>query len=100
MQEGDRRRRPGKGDARHLMKSSVFNSEAAGRKNAPRGVLQELGVKIPAGDATLDGQLMVPAGARGIVLFVHGSGSSRHSPRNRFVARTLNEAGLGTLLFD
>jgi putative phosphoribosyl transferase len=43
---------------------------------------------------------MVPAGAAGIVLFAHGSGSSRHSPRNRFVAETLNQAGLGTLLFD
>jgi putative phosphoribosyl transferase len=57
-------------------------------------------VRIPARDATLDGNLNVPAGASGIVLFVHGSGSSRHSPRNRFVARTLNAAGLATLLFD
>jgi dienelactone hydrolase len=60
----------------------------------------ELEVRIAARDATLDGNLTVPAGARGLVLFVHGSGSSRHSPRNRFVARTLNDAGLGTLLFD
>lgn len=60
----------------------------------------ETEVKIPARDATLDGNLTVPPAARGIVLFVHGSGSSRHSKRNRFVARTLNEAGLATLLFD
>ena len=60
----------------------------------------ETEVKIPACDATLDGNLIVPPAARGIVLFVHGSGSSRHSKRNRFVARTLNEAGLATLLFD
>jgi putative phosphoribosyl transferase len=60
----------------------------------------ERGVRFPAGDATLDGNLTVPAGARGIVLFVHGSGSSRHSPRNRLVAGTLNAAGLATLLFD
>jgi len=60
----------------------------------------ETEVKIPARGATLDGNLTVPPGARGIVLFVHGSGSSRHSKRNRFVARTLNEAGLATLLFD
>lgn len=50
----------------------------------------ETEVKIPARDATLDGNLTVPPAARGIVLFVHGSGSSRHSKRNRFVARTLN----------
>jgi putative phosphoribosyl transferase len=57
-------------------------------------------VTIPAGPATLDGSLIVPEGATTIVLFVHGSGSSRHSPRNQFVARTLNQAGLATLLFD
>src|SRR2546422_4642258 len=57
-------------------------------------------VKIPAGKATLDGNLTVPDGATTLVLFAHGSGSSRHSPRNQFVARTLNDAGLGTLLFD
>ena len=49
---------------------------------------------------TLNGSLTVPEGATVVVLFVHGSGSSRHSPRNQFVARTLNNAGLGTLLFD
>jgi putative phosphoribosyl transferase len=57
-------------------------------------------VKIPAGTATLDGSLTRPDGATVLVLFVHGSGSSRHSPRNQFVARTLNAAGLATLLFD
>jgi pimeloyl-ACP methyl ester carboxylesterase len=48
----------------------------------------------------LDGELTIPSGATGIVLFAHGSGSSRHSPRNQFVARTLQESGLATLLFD
>ena len=57
-------------------------------------------VRIPAGRATLDGNLTIVDGATAIVLFVHGSGSSRHSPRNQFVARTLNKAGLATLLFD
>ncbi len=57
-------------------------------------------VEVPAGGVTLAGRLVIPADAPGIVLFVHGSGSSRHSPRNRFVATQLNEAGLGTLLFD
>ena len=48
----------------------------------------------------LDGSLALPAGACGVVLFAHGSGSSRHSPRNRYVAETLHQGGVGTLLFD
>jgi dienelactone hydrolase len=60
----------------------------------------ETEVRIPAGAATLEGNLRVPHDACGIVLFVHGSGSSRHSPRNQFVAQTLNDAGLATVLFD
>jgi dienelactone hydrolase len=48
----------------------------------------------------LEGELRVPEGATGVVLFAHGSGSSRHSPRNQFVARTIREGGVGTLLFD
>ncbi len=57
-------------------------------------------VVIPTGVVELAGLLQVPAGARGIVLFAHGSGSSRHSPRNASVARALQGRGLGTLLFD
>ena len=57
-------------------------------------------VTIPAGSVELAGQLTVPAGAVGLVVFAHGSGSSRHSPRNRYVAGILQRAGLGTLLFD
>jgi putative phosphoribosyl transferase len=57
-------------------------------------------VTISAGRLELAGHLTVPAGARGVVVFAHGSGSSRHSPRNRYVAGLLNRAGLGTLLFD
>jgi dienelactone hydrolase len=57
-------------------------------------------VSIPAGRLKLEGTLGVPAGARGLVLFAHGSGSSRFSPRNRYVARTLRDGGLGTLLLD
>ncbi len=56
--------------------------------------------QIPAGRAVLSGNLTIPENAMALVLFAHGSGSSRHSPRNQFVARTLNRAGLGTLLFD
>jgi pimeloyl-ACP methyl ester carboxylesterase len=57
-------------------------------------------VTIPSGDVALEGALVVPDGARGIVLFAHGSGSSRKSPRNTFVAKALRAAVLGTLLFD
>lgn len=57
-------------------------------------------VGIPSGPVRLEGELNVPAGARGLVLFAHGSGSSRHSPRNQYVARLLREAGQATLLFD
>jgi pimeloyl-ACP methyl ester carboxylesterase len=57
-------------------------------------------VAIRAGSNVLSGSVSVPANATGIVLFAHGSGSSRHSPRNVFVARALQDAGLGTLLFD
>ncbi len=57
-------------------------------------------VKIQAGQAVLSGNLNIPEDASALVLFAHGSGSSRHSPRNQFVARTLNDAGLATLLFD
>jgi putative phosphoribosyl transferase len=51
-------------------------------------------------DVTLDGDLAIPANAAGIVLFAHGSGSSRRSPRNQFVARAIQEAGIATMLFD
>ena len=57
-------------------------------------------VVLDAGGIPLQGDLAVPEGARGIVLFAHGSGSSRRSPRNRLVADTLTEAGIGALLFD
>lgn len=57
-------------------------------------------VRIPLGALELEGRLAVPAGAQGVVLFAHGSGSSRHSPRNRYVASVLQQAGIGTLLFD
>lgn len=57
-------------------------------------------VTIPARGAELKGDLLVPPGARGVVLFAHGSGSGRLSPRNRFVAEALNQRGLGTLLID
>jgi putative phosphoribosyl transferase len=57
-------------------------------------------VRVAAASVVLEGDLAIPAGARGMVLFAHGSGSSRHSPRNRYVAHLLNEARLATLLVD
>lgn len=57
-------------------------------------------IDIPLGRITLRGRYSLPEGASGIVLFSHGSGSSRKSPRNNYVAETLQEHGLGTLLFD
>lgn len=57
-------------------------------------------VRIPVNGITLEGELVIPTGCSGVVLFAHGSGSSRHSPRNNFVAQVLQGAGLGTLLLD
>jgi pimeloyl-ACP methyl ester carboxylesterase len=57
-------------------------------------------VKIKLADVSLEGSLGLPSGAEGVVLFSHGSGSSRHSPRNNFVANLLRQSGIGTLLFD
>ncbi len=57
-------------------------------------------LRIPADDVHIDGLLELPADARGLVLFAHGSGSSRHSPRNNHVARVLQAQGSGTLLLD
>src|SRR5258708_21994743 len=62
--------------------------------------IAEYSVQVEAGPVELDGDLRIPPNPRGIVLFAHGSGSGRHSPRNRFVARTLGDAGLATLLMD
>ena len=63
------------------------------------GAAEQL-VRIDAGSAQLEGNLSLPEDASGVVLFAHGSGSSRHSPRNQYVARVLREGGLGTLLID
>lgn len=62
--------------------------------------IYESSLTIPFGLRRLPGDLIVPRGATGLVIFAHGSGSSRHSPRNQLVARILQENNLGTLLFD
>ena len=68
--------------------------------NKPTPDTSELEVRIPAGDAWLYGDLCLPDRFAGIVLFAHGSGSGRHSARNRQVAQRLQQAGIATLLFD
>ena len=62
--------------------------------------LDENLVRIPVGKAIIEGNLTVPIDTKGIVLFAHGSGSGRFSPRNQYVAKILNEAGLATLIID
>ena len=57
-------------------------------------------VQVPINGTSLEGELVIPSQARGLVIFVHGSGSSRLSPRNNYVARVLQAAGLATFLFD
>jgi dienelactone hydrolase len=65
-----------------------------------RQAAEEGYVKLAVDRVSLNGNLIIPEGARGLVAFAHGSGSSRHSPRNQYVARVLRNAGLATLLFD
>jgi putative phosphoribosyl transferase len=62
--------------------------------------VREYPVRIPAGKVVLEGDLRIPDSAKGVVIFAHGSGSSRHSPRNQSVAQVLHSAGMATLLFD
>ncbi|MFG3052028.1 phosphoribosyltransferase family protein [Kitasatospora sp. NPDC048239] len=78
-------------------------AEARGEDAAGAGLVAvpvDREVALPADGVRLAGRLTVPADARGLVVFAHGSGSSRHSPRNRHVATGLNRSGLATLLFD
>jgi putative phosphoribosyl transferase len=60
----------------------------------------KMDMKIPVGEVVVEGTLTLPSGAKGIVLFAHGSGSSRFSTRNQYVAKEFNKAAIGTLLFD
>jgi dienelactone hydrolase len=63
-------------------------------------LIEHFALSIPAGEVVLEGDLSMPSAPKGVVLFAHGSGSSRHSPRNRYVAEFLNEQSLGALLVD
>jgi dienelactone hydrolase len=68
--------------------------------NRDQSIAEECPVLIKLPGVSLEGSLCVPPGAKGIVIFAHGSGSSRLSPRNRYVAGVLQKKGIGTLLFD
>src|SRR5205085_79699 len=98
-----RRRRALRRDARRRA-AGAYGRMERGRRPAHvslrRVVMAAQSVRVRAGAVTLDGDLSLPDGARAIVLFAHGSGSSRLSPRNRHVARLLNQAKLATLLVD
>lgn len=78
--------------------SERVNADTSSKREARKLVSRS--VRVAAGTVVLEGEWCVPVGAVGIVLFAHGSGSSRHSPRNQAVARALQESGTGTLLFD
>lgn len=67
---------------------------------ADKDRMEQRAIQVSIGVATLDGYLHIPPKARGIVVFAHGTGSGRNSPRNLYVARIFNNAGLATLLFD
>jgi putative phosphoribosyl transferase len=69
-------------------------------KESPSKEKSNSEVRIPINSIILEGNLIIPEGAKGIVAFAHGSGSSRHSSRNKYVAQELQKEGLGTLLFD
>src|SRR5690606_35069422 len=83
-----------------ILRGAPMIEEATPMNGAPVWQGEERLVQVMAGSVTLEGNLSLPEGARGIVLFAHGSGSSRHSSRNRHVAQLLNEGKLATLLID
>jgi len=89
---------------RRAEQMEITEAAKADRKGTPgvSGNPANIGqnVRIKVANVTLEGTLNIPEDAKGIVLFAHGSGSSRHSPRNRYVAEVLQERGLATLLFD
>ncbi|MER6787269.1 phosphoribosyltransferase family protein [Streptomyces sp. NPDC000658] len=82
------------------LEEAVARRRNTGRAESRHAGPEDPEVDVQAGATVLRGKLTLPENATGVVLFAHGSGSSRHSPRNRFVALGLNRAGLGTLLFD
>jgi len=89
---------PGGTNRAHFFLALPAEGAIVFRKSKPDEM--ESSVRIPTGGVTLEGNLGLPTGASGVVIFAHGSGSGRHSPRNRYVAERLRGSGLGTLLID
>ena len=91
-------------DVVELLQRARAERAAAERGSSPeegeRETTVRRNVRIPVGERMLEGQLTVPARAKGLIVFAHGSGSGRHSPRNQYVAGELQQAGLATLLLD
>lgn len=92
-------------EVRRLLHAASESYQTGGRERMSRGSgsawdVEGPSVRVLTSTGDLEGNLTVPEGARGVVLFAHGSGSSRLSPRNRYVAAVLNQAGLATLLID
>lgn len=83
-----------------LLNSARNNFRASDRPHADDPPLRDEEIRVAAGPVSVAGQLTIPEHPKGVVVFAHGSGSSRHSPRNQYVAAVLNEAGFATLLFD
>jgi putative phosphoribosyl transferase len=84
-----------------LRRAAADRQSAAGRRGeGPDAAVSDEEIEIPAGEVSLGGRLTIPPSTNGVVLFAHGSGSGRHSPRNRYVAAVLQRAGLATLLLD
>ena len=77
---------------------SRFRAGASAGADDP--LLRDEEIRVPAGPVSVAGHLTIPQRPKGVIVFAHGSGSSRHSPRNRYVAEVLNDAGLATVLFD
>ena len=84
----------------HMKMSHHPNVTPVPREDDMETGAESVTLQIPAGEVTLTGDLEIPENARGLVLFAHGSGSSRRSPRNQAVAEMLRDAGMATLLFD
>jgi putative phosphoribosyl transferase len=95
--QGRLNRAPGEAEAERSRRFQAWRVESMTAKHVTAGISE---VSIPVEDDCIAGDLVIPAHARGIVLFAHGSGSSRHSTRNRFVAQELQKGGLATLLMD
>ena len=86
--------------ANHMKMSHHPNVASPPREDEMEMAAESVTLHIPAGEVTLTGDLAIPENAQGLVLFAHGSGSSRQSPRNQAVAEVLRDAGVATLLFD